>query len=164
MSELTKAMALSGALDETMLRELSKWKLPIEVPEDDPYESPEEAIEAIEDAMTGVGQVEVRATDLDVMKQYLRTQRSGKLYLESTKEKMTIPATFGVTTMGEYIMPWRGDSIADLLTNGLSHFIDGKRKVFISDVQELYFGDTKVFILCTPIRDRKTHGKSSDKG
>ncbi len=162
MSELTKAMALSGALDESMLRELSKWKLPIEVPEDDPYESPEEAIEAIEDALTGASQVEIRATDLDVMKQYLRTQRNGKLYLESTKERTTIPATFGVTAMGEYIMPWRGDSITDLLTNGASHFIDGKRKVYISAVQELYFGETKVFILCTPIRDRKAHGKPND--
>lgn len=162
MSELAKVMALSGALDEGMLKEFSKWKLPIVVPDDDPYDSPEEAIEAIEEALTSAGQVEVRATDLDVLKQFLRTQRNGKLHLVTSKEKTTVQATFGVTAMGEYIIPWRGDSIVDMLTNGESHLLDGKRKVFISDVQELYFGDTKVFILCTPIKEKK-HGKHSDE-
>ena len=54
-------VALSGALDVEMIRELSKWKLPIEVPEDDPYESPEEAIEAIEDAIAGLPADDKRA-------------------------------------------------------------------------------------------------------
>jgi hypothetical protein len=154
MSELTKVMVLSGALDVGMLQELNKWKLPIVVPDDDPFESPEEAIEAIEEALSSSGQVEVRATDLDVMKQYLRTQRKGKLHLVHPHEKGTFEVTFGVTAMGEYIIPWRTDSIVDLLTNGESHLLDGRRKVYIANVQELYFGDTKVFILCTPVKER----------
>lgn len=153
MTDLTKAVALSGALDEGQLQELNKWRLPIEIPSDEPFESPEDAVAAIESALEGENQVEVRTTDLDVLKQYLRTQRKGKLHLATEAESGTWDVTFGITTLGQYIVPWRTDSISEILMNGESHLLDGRRKVYISDVQDLYFGETKVFIVCTP-RDR----------
>jgi hypothetical protein len=162
MSDLTKAVALSGAIDPGMFKEFSKWKLPVEIPNDtDLYDSPEEAIEAIEEAMTGQEQVEVRATDLDVLKQFLRTKRKGKLHLVTSKGSGTLEIEFGVSTLGEYIIPWNADSIVDIMTNGESHILDVRRKVFVSDVTELYFGGNKAFMLCVPVKER--HGKSVHK-
>lgn len=162
MSDLTKAVALSGAIDVEMLREFSKWKLPVDVPNgDELYESPEEAIAAIEDAMTGSEQVEIRTTDLDVLKQFLRTKRKGKLYLTTSKGSGTIDIDFGVSAMGEYIIPWSADSIIDIMTNGESHVLDVRRKVFVTEVTELYFGGNKAFMLCTPRREQ--HAKPNHK-
>lgn len=161
MSELTKAVTLSGAIDTEMLREFAKWKLPVEVLNDDLYDSPEEAIEAIEEAMTGSDQVELRTTDLDALKQFLRTKRKGKLHLTTSKGSGTIDVEFGVSAMGEYIVPWNADSIAEIIMNGESYILDVRRKVFITDVTELYFGGNKAFMLCTPRREQ--HAKSNDK-
>lgn len=161
MTELSRAVALSGALDEDMLREFGKWRLPIEVPDDAPFESPEEAITAIEEALESANQVEIRATDLDILKQFLRTQRNAKLHLVTSHESGTFDISIGVTTLGEYIIPWRKDGLVEVLTNGESHIIDGRRRIFLSGVQDLYFGDTKVFILCTPIRN--ANGKLGHK-
>lgn len=161
MSELAKAVVLSGAIDAGMLQEFTRWRLPVEIPSDDLYESPEEAIEAIEEAMTGSEQVEIRTTDLDVLKQFLRTKRKGKLHLTTSKGSGTIDIDFGVSTMGEYIVPWNADSITDIMTNGESYIMDVRRKVFVADVIELYFGGNKAFMLCTPRREQ--HAKSNDK-
>lgn len=161
MSELTKAVALSGAINTEMLAELSHWRLPIDLPEGDPFESPEEAIAAIEEAMTGSEQVEIRTTDLDVLKQYLRTKRKGKLHLAASRGSGTIDIEFGVTVLGEYIIPWNADSIVDIMTNGESHILDVRRKVFVTSVVELYFGDNKAFMLCTPSKDR--HVKANNE-
>lgn len=162
MSELTKAVALSGAIDPDMLREFTKWRLPVELPEGDFYDSPEEAIEAIEYALTGSDQVEVRTTDLDSLKQFLRTKRKGKLHLTTSKGSGTIDIEFGVSAMGEYIIPWNADSIAEIMSNGESYILDVRRKVFVTDVTELYFGGNKAFMLCTPAKEH--HGKPNHKG
>ena len=154
MSDLAKAVSLSGAINSEMLRELAHWRLPIDLPEGDPFESPEEAIAAIEDAMTGSEQVEIRTTDLDVLRQYLRTKRKGKLHLSASRGSGTIDIEFGVSVLGEYIIPWNADSIVDIMTNGESHILDVRRKVYVTDVTELYFGNSKAFMLCTPRKDR----------
>lgn len=158
MSELARAVLQSGAIDEGMLRELNKWKLPgVVVPSEDGFKSPEEAIEAIETAMTSASQVEVRITDLDILKNWLQTRKSGKLHLVTENgTTATLPVTFGIINRHnyvDYIIPWNNDSIEVMLTNGESYLLDEKKKVFFSSVMDLYFEDTKAFIVCTPIRE-----------
>lgn len=153
MSKLTEAVALSGALDPDMVREMCKWKLPVEVPEASPYTSPEEAVAAIEEALEGKEQVEIRSTDLDVLKQYLKTQHRGRLHIVTPHESGTFEVMMGITPMGDYIIPWKSDSLAEHLTNGESYIIDGRKKVHLSDVRDLYFGERKAFILCQPVRE-----------
>lgn len=162
MSDLSNAIALSGAIDADMLRELTKWRLPgVALPADDFFSSPEEAIEAIEDAMTSANQVEVRVTDLDILKHYLKTRKDGKLHVVAEHgAKGTYPVVFGTierTSHKDYIIPWRSDSIEELLTNGESYLIDDKKKVYFSSVSELYFGAQKAFIVLTP--SKEAHGK-----
>jgi hypothetical protein len=161
VSDLTKAVLMSGAIDSGMLQELSKWKLPIDTVEDKPYESPEEVIAAIEEALTGADQVELRTTDLDILKQYFRTCRPGKLVLNTEGGNGEIDIRFGVSSMGEYIIPWNADSIVEFILDKESYLLDVRRKVFMSEVQELYFGPDKVFMLCTP--DKERYVKSGNK-
>lgn len=164
MSDLSNAIALSGAIDADMLRELTKWRLPgVALPAGDLFASPEEAIEAIEDAMTSANQVEVRITDLDVLKHYLKTRKDGKLHVVAEHgAKGTYPVVFGTidrTSHKDYIIPWRSNSIEELLTNGESYLLDDKKKVYFSAVNELYFDDQKAFMVLTP--SKEAHGKRS---
>lgn len=159
MTDLAKAIAMSGALNEGMLRELMKWRLPgVIVPDGQVFETPEAAVEAIEEALTGKSQVEVRVTDLDVVKNFLMNRREGKLHLVTDQgTRGTWPVTFGVIDRKshfDYIIPWNSDTIEVLLTNGESCLIDDhKKKVYFGTVTDLYFGEQKAFILCTPIRE-----------
>ena len=166
MSDLSEAVARSGAIDADMLRELTRWKLPgIALPEGGQFTTPEEAVEAIENAVTGEHQVEVRVTDLDVLKCYLQTRKQGKLCIVNDEKGTsgTWKVTFGVVQRPghvEYVLPWSADSIEDLLTNGRSYLLDGNKKLYFSLVTELFFGDQKAFILCTPLRDDHDKHKS----
>lgn len=159
MSELAKAIAMSGALDTGMLRELSKWKLPgVVVPDEDGFSTPEAAVEAIEEAITGADQVEVRVTDLDVLKNFLQSRKEGKLHVVNDERDTqgTWSITFGTIrrlTHTDYIIPWNSDSIEALLTNGQTYLLDEKKKVYFARITDLYFGDQKAFMLCTPIRE-----------
>lgn len=161
MTELSKAVAQSGALDEHMLSELAKWRLPLELPEGDPADSPEAAVEAIEAALEGQSAVEVRATDLDVLRQYLATQAKGRLHIVTDIESGTFPVNYGVSKFGDYIIPWKADSLVEYLTNGKSHLRAGGKEVYFASVQELFFGERKVFILCVPIKE--SNGAAHDE-
>lgn len=158
MSDLAKAIAMSGALDQDMLRELVRWRLPgVVVPNDGSFKTPEEAIEAIEEAVTSANQVEVRVTDLDILKHFLLSRKDGKLHLVTENgTKGTWPVTFGtITRLGQqlYIIPWNSDTIEGMMTNGESYLLDGKVKIYFGEVTDLYFGEQKAFMLCTPIRE-----------
>lgn len=171
MSDLSQAVARSGALDANMLRELVRWRLPgVVVPDDGQFNTPEEAVEAIEEAVTSKDQVEVRVTDLDVLKNFLQTRKTGKLHIvndegpSEQEAKGTWSVTFGTikrTNHTDYILPWNSDSIEALLTNGRSYLLDDKKRVYFSLVTELYFGDQKAFIVCTPTKE--DHAKRDSK-
>ncbi len=150
MSKLTQAVGLSGALDTGQVSELAHWKVPIGVPDGAPYTDPEEAVAAIEDATTGYDQVEIRVSDPDAMKTYLGTKRACKLVLKDGNSKDTFDWNCGITKSGDYLLQWGDDVSTDLLTNGESYLLDGGNRIFFSNTQDLYFGDKRVFIQCTP--------------
>lgn len=147
---LTTVMAQAGALDEGMLSEIAKWRLPAQLdPAAEPFEDPEEAVEAIEEALTGKEAVEVRATDLGALKQYLRTQTKGRLRIKTDDEDRTFAVSFGFTHTGEVLIPWQADSLEEYLTNGDSYLLHEGRRLFFSRVEDLFFGEKKAFIRCT---------------
>lgn len=150
MSKLTDAVALSGALDPAQFSEIAKWKLPVSLPAGAPYTDPEEAVAAIEDATTSQDQVAIRVSDPDAMKVYLATKRAGKLTLRSEDSKVTLDWEFGVTPSGEYLLQWSDSASTDLLTNGESYLLDHGKRVYFTATQDLYFGDKRVFVQCTP--------------
>ena len=105
----------------------------------------------------------VKETDLDIVPQYVRTQAVGSLYVAHNEGEMQkgFEVVFGRTLTGEFILPWGGDDISDLLTNGVTHLTfavaDSSDRgeplrllstVYFDEVREIYFGDRKVFIVC----------------
>lgn len=154
---ISEAVSRAGIIDEDMVKELRKWGLPVRDLPKDMMDDPKSAIVAIEEALESKDAVEVRETDLHILKQYLTTQRRGKLHLKSEQgETADFDITFGVArgvVGNEYIIPWKAENIVDMLTNGESYLLDSRRKVYFSAVRELFFGDVKAFIVCTPTKE-----------
>lgn len=104
------------------------------------------------DALEREEYVLVRETDLEVLRQYASSAKSGALYIEGEDGHTSFDVTFGRTTMGDYVIAWRGESIKELMTNGLTHLLDGVEPIYFQDVRELFFGEQKAFMVCVPLR------------
>jgi hypothetical protein len=151
MPGLANIMAQSGALDGDMLKEFQKWRLPVQLDSEAAvFDEAAEAVEAIEEALESKEAVEVRATDLNVLRQYMKTQARGRLRVKTEDEDQTFVITFGTTLLGGVLIPWQADSLEAFLTNGESYLLHNGIRYFFSRVEDLFFGDRKVFILCTP--------------
>jgi hypothetical protein len=98
----------------------------------------------------------VRETDLDAVQTYLKTQKNGTLHLELvTADGNTtadFPITYGRTRLGEFIVAWSTDSIKDAMTNGSTSLLTAEgERFFFDDVRELYYDETKAFMVCRPV-------------
>lgn len=148
---LAEAISQSGALDPEQLAEFIRWRLPVDVPEIPLGRSSEEVIQAFQQALEDDDSLKTRFTDLDILKQYLDTQKKGRLHLIPSGSVTQI--VFGLSALGEYIIPWKDDTIEDVMTNGESFLSHDGKKVFFRLVRELFFDDRKVFMLCEPWKD-----------
>jgi len=121
-------------------------------------------VQAIEEALQEQGLVLTRETDLGAVNFYLQSQRPAVLHVVVGEDEefveSDIPCTFGITPMGEYIIRWHSESIEDVMTNGRTYLLLGSKssdgsgcKVFFSRVREVFFGETKAFIICSPIKE-----------
>jgi hypothetical protein len=156
MMTATHAVVTMGVIDRDSLAEFARWGYPLE---DIPLErapSAEKAAESLEEALRRERGELPRETDFDILERYLRSEARGTLHVEDVEA--TEPAastcaefevTYARTRLGEYIFAWRSEGIADLLTNGRTYLADGRARVFFSSVRELFFGDTKAFLVCT---------------
>jgi hypothetical protein len=164
MHPIATAVLKAGILPEETLAEFRRWGHQIELPTAPPPRKPEEVVQAIEEALQEQGLVLTRETDLGAVNFYLQTSLPGVLHVvlgegDDTLET-DIPCTFGVTPMGEYIIRWHSESIEEVMTNGRTHLLlDAKSsdglpyKVFFNRMREVFFGDTKAFIICTPTKE-----------
>lgn len=125
-------------------------------------------VQAIEEALQAEGLVLTRETDLEAVNWYLADQRQGELtvVLEEVSEEgakvihqATIACTFGLTPLGEFIIRWHSEAIEDVMTNGRTFlsFVSpetlGERvEIYFNRVREVFFGETKAFIICTPVK------------
>jgi hypothetical protein len=166
---LAEAIAKAGVLDEGMVHELIKWKAPVDLPEEVPLaKDPLVAVTQIQEAIESEEQVISRHTELDMLKHFLETKKSGKLHVVTEHDSADLEASFGrVQTkkkdgpakLGDYIIPWMSESIEDVMTNGETFLLDGRRKIYFEEVRECFFGETKVFIICTPVVKDKPDGE-----
>lgn len=155
MNAIASAVLSTGLLDSTLLAEMRRWGLQIEIPEPEQSpKTPEEVAARIQDALESEGYVLVRETDLTVLQQYAATAQQGILRLvlddDQKVDDTTVEVTFGRTPLNDYILPWRSETIADVLANGMTHLVDGQVHVYFKEVRELFFGDTKAFMICQP--------------
>ena len=152
--ELAIAIVRAGIVSKTMLDEIQRWGLPTGIQEDEVDKSAETAQEAVEDiqaVLDSYDMVEVRATDLDILKRYMGGRKDGKLVVREEP----IPISFCLLPTGEYAIPWISESISDLIIDGEAYLKVGRRKVHIRDVKEVYFGEMKAFMICTPVGREK---------
>jgi hypothetical protein len=151
-NEVVKVVQQAGLVEKDTVQELRRWGAPIPVPPASSPEIPAEiAPSLIERAMQDEDFVQVKETDLEVLKQYLTTQEIGTLKLEMMDGKReAIDIVYGKTPLGEYVIPWTEGRIADLLEDCLVHLhIPDKGWVSLKNPRELYYGDRRVFTLWT---------------
>lgn len=156
MNTMTEAVLKSGIITENMLQEMKRFSptLDRDAVTAEPKDI-EEAARLIADALESAEYALVRETDLEVLRQYIDTSVEGFLHIEVPDTKpIEVVVTYGKTKLGEYIIAWRGESIADAITNGMTYLEfpqpveDGLDRVYFKDVRELWFGDNKAFMLC----------------
>jgi len=150
---LAVAAYRAGLLSPQHVDELRRWKLPVEQLEEDitPPKELQDVLNLLDDALQSEGLVLNRTTDLDAAQQYLRTMKIGKLVLTVGSEEAVFPIAYGMSDMGDYLLAWRGDTVLDELTNGLSYLVTASgEEVYFGDVTELFFGENKAFMSCRP--------------
>jgi hypothetical protein len=122
-----------------------------------PFDTVEQAVEAIQQAIESEEHVRLQTTDLNLLRWFLdeNNQRKGRLVLvnDRTGERATKTITFAVAPpAGKFIIPWVAESITDMMTNGQTYlgYKDGgvNCRVYFEDVEEMYFGEVKAFMVC----------------
>lgn len=108
---------------------------------------PEEVLSALDQLN---GDVVVRETDCDAITRFLATMTEASLHVEIDGQVADIPMEVGQLISGEFLLPWCSDSISDVMTDGNTYLEVGGRRVFFGSVRELFYGDHKTFIACTP--------------
>lgn len=158
MRPIATAVVRTGVVSKEVLAEMQRWGLPVDfvIEEEVPIiHEAEQVVNIIRDALESGDQVMVRGTDLDLLGLWLDTdnQREGRIFIKNEDEKTSFKIIFCRTPLKEFVVPFRSDSIIDLLTNGESHlkYTDdegNKQTVYFSDVKEFYIGDRKAFMIC----------------
>lgn len=151
---MTEAVLKAGLLTPSLMAEFRKFggidrEATLEEPKD-----LDTAATIIALALESEGYVMVRETDLEVLHQYAETSRRGSLHLvtDNGPEEVStnIEVTFGKTKLGEYILAWRGESIEDLILDGRAYLMFDDQQVHFNRVRELFYGETKAFMVCAP--------------
>lgn len=159
--EAVQLIAKSGLIPEEMLQQFYKWKMVEDVGKIDHPKTAQELVDRVARVLDEDGMALVRETDVDIVRRYFTTQQVGRLVLmtDGDPPQSTIfEVAYGRTLTGEIIFPWRGDSVANLMTNGWTHLlvehtVKGLKvlqAIYFCDVKEAYFGDMKAFMICQP--------------
>lgn len=153
----TKAVIASGIVDDDALLQLQKWGLPIDLGENiEPLLSAVGIANAMLDAVTSEDAVELRSTDLDIVRNYLDNRQRGRLHVpnpEAPGKTVGISVDYCVTTMGEVVIPWTSEGISDSLLDPESYLKPiGRDRIYFEDIRELFHGEHKAFLVCVPAK------------
>jgi hypothetical protein len=151
MNPITEAVLKAGLVSPEMLREMRRFSPVLDEAETDAPADLETAARLVELALQSEQYVFIRETDLEVLHQYAMTTESGVLHVETDSETVDVPVVYGRTPIGEFIVPWKSESIKELMTNGLTYLVTATaQRVFFHDVRELHYGTHKAFMVCVP--------------
>jgi hypothetical protein len=152
MNRMTQAVLEAGIITPRMLAEMKRFSVALdqsaEVAEP---KGLEEAAQIIAEALQSADYAIVRETDLDVLSQYLENHIEGSLHFEALDSKpVEFDVAYCVTRTGDYVIAWNSESISDEMTNGMTFLRTVLRDVRFKDVRELWYGEKKAFMICTP--------------
>ena len=99
-------------------------------------------------------------TSLGAVREYLSTMELMKVHLVEKGVEVVTPTIVGRTGVGEFLIPWKSDSITELLTNGDTYLErgDGSR-VYLGAIREFYYGAQKSFLCGTVSKTEGPDGK-----
>jgi hypothetical protein len=155
-SERRLAVLRAGIVPSEQLSELSRWN-GFEVPTTVKLEPDRrQALDDIREAIESKETVELRATDLDALRYYEANQQSARLYysvpVAGGERKTTfVNVQYAKAPIGNYMIPWTDEDIFDLMLDEHTYLKpDGAPRVYMSNITELFYGENKAFMLCTP--------------
>ena len=152
-SNLNVAVVKSGLLDTDVLSELKRWGLPVSLVESDGVlDTPEAVVSCLREALESEDQNAIRSTELDLLGEYLSNNVKGRMHLTDSinDTRTSVVVSYCVTKLGNYAIPWKSEGIADLMTDPKSYLkLESGKRIKFSQVDELFFGTTKAFMLCT---------------
>lgn len=150
MNPITEAVLRAGIISPSQLAEMKRISPVIdrEAQVGEPLDL-EVAARIVSEALESEQYALVRETDLEVVRQYAETTTTGILHVEEGTESTDFEVTYGRTPMGGFIIAWKSESIAGMMTNGQTYLVVGAERVFFKDVRELFFGAKKAFMVCS---------------
>lgn len=149
-SKIVEVVQQAGLVESETVDELRRWGAPIKRPSPGPDMPPEIVPSLIDRAMQEEEFVKVKETDLEVLRDYFRTQRPGELKMETPDGSVEFAeVSFGKSAMGEYIIPWVDENIMDVMGDCLVSLSwpDMPASVQLKNPKELYYGDRKMFVI-----------------
>jgi hypothetical protein len=147
-------MVQSGLIDEDWLKQMRGWGLLSTPEEAEPITDPQVLVDRLREVIESREAVELRDTDLDIVRQYLAKREKGKLHVPNPEESgktVPLPVEFCRTVLGEYVIPWTSESIRDLLTDEQTYLkVVGRPRIQFQEVRELFYDRQRAFVVCTP--------------
>jgi hypothetical protein len=159
MRPLVTAVLKTGLVPTEALTELQRWGLPVEFADEknaEPINDLNQVVNIIRDALESGEQVRLQDTDLDVLKRFLDPEslQQGRLTVKDDESRSTFKVVFCITPMGDYIIPWKSEGVRDMIIDGegVLRYEEGaeKREVHFVAVRDLFFGDHRAFMVCSP--------------
>jgi hypothetical protein len=159
---VTKAVVEAGIVGGDALAQLQRWLqpgLPLDVPDGgEPLVSAAAVAQKIMEAVESEEAVEIKATDLDIVRQYLSARRKARLHVpnpEDPGKTVGIQVEYCRTRLGEVVIPWTSESINDTLLDERTYLKPvGEDRIYFADVRELFYGDHKAFMVCEPAKEK----------
>lgn len=158
MKPMAKTIVELGLVDPGVLEQVRRWGYPVgsavfggcgqQVSDAD------DVVSRLREALESKSQVEVRESDLDLTRQYLREQRAGKLLVKTEGRTAVINVTFYKTVFGEYAMPWGAVQrhMNELLT-GAARLRVGGESVPLHGARVVHLGDEPAFVVCSSLEN-----------
>lgn len=164
MNNNTKIAVLkAGIVPTSTLAELERWGM--EIPKVELEPDRREALMNIRESIESRETVTLRTTDLDSLKTYQKDSKVGRLYysvpaptrLDPKARKTTfIEVNYAMTPAGAYLIPWTDEDIFDLMLDEDTYLKPvGAERIYFGDIADLYYGQQKVFMYCTPAVEEK---------
>ena len=157
--EIARVVIDAGIVDRDAIAQLQRWGFLTDVEIAlEPAISAASLARRILDSMESEETVELRSTDLDIIKDYLSSRNRARLHVPSPEEPgktVGIPVEYSLTQMGEIVIPWTSESINDQLLNENTYLKPtGGSRIYFADVRELFYGEHKAFVVCTPAKEK----------
>ena len=148
--QLIRMVASLGLVDDKQLEEFMQWGLVdrrMVLAKLDDSLGPEAQLGA---AMDMVG-IDKREADLDVLKEYEKTKKVGRIvaFIGGVFHP-PVETFYGKTRIGEYIFPWASRGFEEVLVNGETYLETESHRVYFMDSRSVYFDDLQSFVVCKP--------------